>query len=862
MSSTGTESLQYGKAKTSVWWDIENCQVPNGWDAHGIAQSISSALVKMNYSGPVSISAYGDTNRIPSSVQQALSSTGVALNHVPSGVKDASDKKILVDMLFWAVDNPAPANFMLISGDRDFSNALHQLRMRRYNILLAQPQKASAPLVAAATSVWLWTSLIAGGCPLTCNDSAQVVVDGCHPSELVTSNLSPSDPAFPSQAIGSHSEGGRIGDSGNCGDYIPKSANQPLQPDTKRNKLPRKGGTSDFVRACTLCKAVCYSLESFTVHLSGKRHAAAQAASVPHGGAHTGVGGFSSPRGSPGPSNSSANSSAGAQAGVLNKPLKEPSIVNPVWCNICQISCTSKIGYGNHIYGKKHQMNLEMKLGKAKKMSTGPTERPEKDMTEKKKVTEGGPDTGAVRVCGLCRVVCPCQAAFESHLKGRKHVAMEKKQAEELIGAKKYEEGSNQERHKPREAIKEIQFHSGEVKENMNCLERQNAELSERCSASEISAKEFCLSDEKQLASENELPPSAEHFHTEPSCEFPTVKGVSNDREYVDTTVEPRHASAALAECVDEEVERKKKKFIEGGAEADALRVCGLCKVVCDNQIVFDSHLKGQRHAANVEKQQGEELFGAKKFQEGSFGEKHEPRESIKEMQEIPSSVEERLARDNKLPPIAESFYDEPSCEFPAVNEVSNDKEYADATVEPRDEYLKLEVERKEQKSIEGGAEADAIRASDLYKGEDLQFEGRQHLGFTREQLLQLREVIQVSDEILRLKLEIDNELLGLEQSRGRVETKCQSLEEQKNINCSKKQSKEPIEDREESEDRPLPGAESIFADKKQKYPATREVSDCKDESFKKRDVNMVEKLEEELGSKNKQVPDSACRIC
>ncbi|KAL5714601.1 hypothetical protein ACHQM5_016539 [Ranunculus cassubicifolius] len=80
--------------------------------------------------------------------------------------KDASDKKILVDMLFWAVDNLAPANYLLISGDRDFSNALHQLRMRRYNILLAQPTNASAALAAAAKSVWLWTSLLAGGLPM------------------------------------------------------------------------------------------------------------------------------------------------------------------------------------------------------------------------------------------------------------------------------------------------------------------------------------------------------------------------------------------------------------------------------------------------------------------------------------------------------------------------------------------------------------------------------------------------------------------------------------------------------------------------------------------------------------------------
>ncbi|KAM0040576.1 putative NYN domain, limkain-b1-type, meiosis regulator and mRNA stability factor 1 [Helianthus debilis subsp. tardiflorus] len=172
----GAIEQQYTTAKISVWWDIENCQVPKGCEPHSIAQNISSALVNINYCGPVSISAYGDTNGIPASVQQGLNSTGIALNHVPAGVKDASDKKILVDMLFWAVDNPAPATYLLISGDRDFSNALHQLRMRKYNILLAQPQKASMPLVSAAKSVWLWTSLLAGGPPLTKGELADNLV--------------------------------------------------------------------------------------------------------------------------------------------------------------------------------------------------------------------------------------------------------------------------------------------------------------------------------------------------------------------------------------------------------------------------------------------------------------------------------------------------------------------------------------------------------------------------------------------------------------------------------------------------------------------------------------------------------------
>lgn len=76
-----------------------------------------------------------------------------------------------MDMLLWAVDNPAPANYLLISDDRDFSNALHQLSMRRYNILLAQPPQFSPSLFAAAKVVWLWSTLSAGGPPLHIVDS-------------------------------------------------------------------------------------------------------------------------------------------------------------------------------------------------------------------------------------------------------------------------------------------------------------------------------------------------------------------------------------------------------------------------------------------------------------------------------------------------------------------------------------------------------------------------------------------------------------------------------------------------------------------------------------------------------------------
>lgn len=62
----------YHKAKISVWWDIENGLVPQGCEPHSITQNRTNALANMNYCGAVFVSTYGDTTRIPASVQQAL----------------------------------------------------------------------------------------------------------------------------------------------------------------------------------------------------------------------------------------------------------------------------------------------------------------------------------------------------------------------------------------------------------------------------------------------------------------------------------------------------------------------------------------------------------------------------------------------------------------------------------------------------------------------------------------------------------------------------------------------------------------------------------------------------------------------
>ncbi|KAJ6858090.1 hypothetical protein NC652_040589 [Populus alba x Populus x berolinensis] len=62
----------------------------------------------------------------------------------------------------WVSQNPPPAHLFLISGDRDFANVLHRLRMNNYNILLATKDTAPSVLCSAASIMWLWNSLVKG----------------------------------------------------------------------------------------------------------------------------------------------------------------------------------------------------------------------------------------------------------------------------------------------------------------------------------------------------------------------------------------------------------------------------------------------------------------------------------------------------------------------------------------------------------------------------------------------------------------------------------------------------------------------------------------------------------------------------
>lgn len=146
----------------SVWWDFENCNLPAGANVFRVAHSITAAVRACGIKGPIQITAFGDILQLSRSNQEALSSTGINLTHIPHGGKNSADRSLLVDLMYWVSQNPPPAHLFLISGDRDFASILHRLRMNNYNILLASPESAPGVLCSAASIMWQWNALVRG----------------------------------------------------------------------------------------------------------------------------------------------------------------------------------------------------------------------------------------------------------------------------------------------------------------------------------------------------------------------------------------------------------------------------------------------------------------------------------------------------------------------------------------------------------------------------------------------------------------------------------------------------------------------------------------------------------------------------
>ncbi|KAG7593619.1 NYN domain limkain-b1-type [Arabidopsis thaliana x Arabidopsis arenosa] len=157
------------KASTEVFWYIDDCKVPEDIKPFYAVDNIKSALNKNGYCGRLTITVYGDYESQKNTFK-VLRYAGVDIVNRPAGNKDERVAEIIVDVFSWAMNRLGESNLMIISEDFSgvsaFVRAIQKLHYaRRCNILLAQPQFASGPILNVIGNQWLWTSLAAGGDP-------------------------------------------------------------------------------------------------------------------------------------------------------------------------------------------------------------------------------------------------------------------------------------------------------------------------------------------------------------------------------------------------------------------------------------------------------------------------------------------------------------------------------------------------------------------------------------------------------------------------------------------------------------------------------------------------------------------------
>ncbi|CED84070.1 NYN domain, limkain-b1-type [Phaffia rhodozyma] len=147
----------------AIFWDYENCSPPLATNPSLLVKHLRKIFQPF---GPISfIRCYQDVGAQPVFAQTLRSGLEACAVEVRDcgrwGRKDVADHHIMTDIFMYALDNPAPATIVLISGDKDFSYILANLCNRQYNVILVENQIGAAEeLKSSASQVYKWRELL------------------------------------------------------------------------------------------------------------------------------------------------------------------------------------------------------------------------------------------------------------------------------------------------------------------------------------------------------------------------------------------------------------------------------------------------------------------------------------------------------------------------------------------------------------------------------------------------------------------------------------------------------------------------------------------------------------------------------
>ncbi len=131
----------HSRPVVGIFWDIENCNVPRGKDAGGVAEKIR-AMDFCKDKAEMEFRVVCDVTKEQEEVIDDLNAAQVTVQHVAAGrKKNASDEKLRQAMRHF-VDNytkhfVCPVTLVMISGDQDFAPDLSDYRRRsRVHVVL------------------------------------------------------------------------------------------------------------------------------------------------------------------------------------------------------------------------------------------------------------------------------------------------------------------------------------------------------------------------------------------------------------------------------------------------------------------------------------------------------------------------------------------------------------------------------------------------------------------------------------------------------------------------------------------------------------------------------------------------------
>ncbi|VVB04800.1 unnamed protein product [Arabis nemorensis] len=147
------------KGKIGVFWNMDDCPIPDVCNPHQFKEFVFAALENEGYLGYVSSWAYSGKTSVVENLWVDYNRADIRLsNKVFRGINGMKQ-----DILLFILRNTAPANVLVISKDiaedRDLMRTLGKLKSIKYNILAMQPEPVkSEALLAIISKLWLWPS--------------------------------------------------------------------------------------------------------------------------------------------------------------------------------------------------------------------------------------------------------------------------------------------------------------------------------------------------------------------------------------------------------------------------------------------------------------------------------------------------------------------------------------------------------------------------------------------------------------------------------------------------------------------------------------------------------------------------------